>query len=131
MAQQSTTDTLDPLGERCRRARIAANLTQDEAGYRLRSLLPKGRSPGGSVISRIESGKIVSPEPYVLAAMAEVYGVPLALISTEAIDEVRMLAAVLNRCDLRVPKGIRSRCNSPTVPRMRPAAAGDELAVSA
>ncbi len=86
------------LGGRCRSARLAAGLTQDEAAFRLRLILPKGRCPAGSVISRIESGRIVRPEPYVMAAMAEVYGVSLLDLAPEMADEVAMIAKVLTRC---------------------------------
>ena len=76
MSRQLTKEHVD-LGDRVRAARINAGLSQEEAAYRLRTLLPRGCSPGASVISRIESNKIASPEPYVVAAMAEIYEIPL------------------------------------------------------
>jgi len=64
----------DTLGERCKDAREKAELTQEQAIHHLWDKLPRGRRPGASQLSRIESGKIKSPEPYVIAALAQIYG---------------------------------------------------------
>lgn len=66
---------MSTLGSRCLKAREKAGITQHETAYRLRSWLPARRSPDGSIISRLERGEIAKPEPYLIAALAKVYGV--------------------------------------------------------
>jgi len=86
------------IGARCRAAREACGMSQEEAAFRLRAVLPKGRAPGGSVISRIETGKIAHPEPYVIVAMAWIYGVDIRDISPEIAEEAAMIGQLLTKC---------------------------------
>jgi transcriptional regulator with XRE-family HTH domain len=88
----------ETLGARCRAARGRAHLSQEEASYRLRTMLPARRSPKASTVSRIESGAIAEPEPYVIAGLAQVYGVSITALDPSYADEVRMLGELFAKC---------------------------------
>jgi transcriptional regulator with XRE-family HTH domain len=87
------------LGDRCREAREKLGISQDEAAFRLREILPPGRRPGsGSIIGRIESGIIKRPEPYVIAALAKVYGVHMTDLDPIMAAEAAQILIVLTEC---------------------------------
>jgi transcriptional regulator with XRE-family HTH domain len=82
---------------RAKEAREAAGLSLETAARRAAGVLPEGRQFSMSTLQRIEAGRIASPEPYVVAALAEVYDVDVSDIAPDMVSELGELASLLDR----------------------------------
>lgn len=113
--RQPTATRINP--DTARRAREAAGLSLETAARRAASLLPEGRQVSMSTIQRLEAGKIAAPEPYVIAALAEVYDVDMSDLAPEMVGELPALVSLLERQAVRCARSAeRAAINVAVIP---------------